>query len=68
MRLPSVQAHCPSEFLKPPTQTDEDGERVIRKSLVFWSGMLARVEEGSDTKELQADKALVQKFLLVITL
>ena len=66
--LPSDQAHCPSEFLKPPTQTDEDGERVTRKSLVVWSGTLAKVADGSDTADLQADKALFQEFLSVITL
>ena len=64
----SDQVHCPSEFLKPPTQTDEDGHRVIRKSLVVWSGTLARVADGSDTADLQADKALVQEFMSVITL
>ena len=54
--------------MNPPIQTDEKEETVIRKSLVALSGMLARVADGADTAALQADKALVQVFLLVIIL
>ena len=46
----------------------KDGDRVIRKSLVVWSGMLARVAEGSETADWQADKASLQEFFLESTL
>ena len=45
-----------------------DGEIVIRKSLVIWSGMLARLAEGLATADLQADKASSQESLLGVTL